>query len=191
MSTAGDRWFFDRVARLYDFVMWPADAGPLQAGLDLADREVERVLDLGGGTGRAVAALQADDEVVVDASLPMLRRAHDAGLAAVTGDAGRLPFRHDSVDAVLIVDALHHIPAVDAAIAEVVRVLRPGGVLIVRDFDPGTVPGRAIDLGETLVGMDSTFYGTSDLASRMERAGLRATVPDRGWIYTVAGVATD
>jgi demethylmenaquinone methyltransferase/2-methoxy-6-polyprenyl-1,4-benzoquinol methylase len=187
----GDVRFFDRVASLYDRLAPATDPAPIRAGLARADRPVERVLDLAGGTGRAARAVaegdDAPDAVVIDASGPMLRRAARRGTAAVRGDAGRLPVRDEAVDAVVVLDALHHLPDPDRALAEAERILRPGGVLVVREFDPATVRGRALVAAERLVGFHSTFRGPEATAAAVDAVGLPATVLDRGFAFTVVG----
>lgn len=188
MRSIGDVGRFDRFARLYHAVMPAAKAAELAAGLALADRPVERGLDVGGGTGRGASAVEGVDWTVVDAAAGMLREARGAGHRTVRGDAARLPVRDASVDAVMVVDALHHVADQAGALREAARVLRPGGVLVVREFDPGTLLGRALVLAERAVLFDSTFHRPDDLATMVEAAGLRARVPDRGFGYTVAGV---
>lgn len=187
---------FDRFARAYDLAMPAADADRLAAGLAFADGPVERAIDVGGGTGRAAAALRdatgADgrgcDATVVDAAVGMLREARARGLSCAAGDAARLPVRDGAVDAVTVVDALHHFPDATAAVEEAARALRPGGVLVVREFDPSTVRGRLLAAAERLVGFDSTFHEPDDLAARFEDAGLATFHPDDGFGYTVVGV---
>ncbi len=190
-----DVQYFEWFAPVYDLVMPAADRGDLAAGLAAAERPVERVLDVGGGTGRAARALARDTEevpgrnvTVVDASARMLAQARENGLPAVRGDAAELPFRDGSVDAVTIVDALHHFPDRDGALAEAKRVLRPGGVLVVRDFNPETLRGRLLVAAEHAVAFHSAFDAPDDLAARMERAELDARVLDHGFAYTVVGV---
>ncbi|MFC7250075.1 class I SAM-dependent methyltransferase [Halomicroarcula sp. GCM10025324] len=178
---------FDRFARAYNLVMPRARVSKLEAGLAVADREIVRALDVGGGPGRAVRRLDIPERTVVDAALGMLAQARGYGLATVAGDATRLPIRAASVDAVFIVDALHHIRDVETVFAEAARVLRPGGVLVVREFDPTTVRGWGLVAAERLVGFDSAFYTPADLSTAMEDAGLEATVVERGFAYTVAG----
>jgi len=188
MVGAGDVRMFDRFARVYDLVMPGADATKLGRALDGGDRPVDRLLDLGGGTGRAARALDVEQRIVLDAAGGMVRRAHDHGLPAVQADGARLPLVAESVDGVTIVDALHHIHGWDSLFEEVFRVLRPGGVLAISDFDPTTLLGRALVAGEHLIGFESQFASVDELCDRLERAGFETFVVDDGFAYTVAGV---
>ena len=192
MYGLGDVHFFDRIAPLYDLVMPPASGEAVAAGFDRAERPIDRLLDVGGGSGRASAALRGPDITVVDVSLGMLQRARDLrGLAALAGDAGRLPFRDGSVDAVLVVDAFHHLPDQRAALSEAARVIAPGGVIVVREFDPTHPLGRLLVAGEHAIGMGSRFRSPEALAGDLDAAGFEPAVVDRGFGYTVAGVRVD
>ena len=188
MAGHGDVRHFDLFAGVYDLFMPEAPPDVLRRGLDLAERETATGLDVGGGTGRAARAIPDVDWTVVDASGAMLAEAAASGVPGVRGDAARLPITDESVDAVTIVDALHHIGRPREAIAEAVRVLAPGGVLVIREFDPNTIRGRALVAGEHLVGFDSTFFGPDELAAMVNDTGLDASVPERGFGYTVVGV---
>ena len=201
MHGTGDVRFFDRLARLYDRVMPAADRRSLSAGLSRADRDIDRLLDLGGGTGRATVAVAVPERTVVDISRPMLRRARSrtasgpgrasdppGPLATLQGDAGRLPVADDTVDAALIVDAFHHMPAQATVVSEARRVLRPGGVLVVREFDPGHPLGWLLVRGEHAIGMDSTFLPPAELTALLADAGFEAAVLDGGFGYTAVGV---
>lgn len=99
--------------------------------LTLIDRTVPasaRMLDLGCGTGRFAASLAAigRDVVAADLHLPDHPTPGPAHLAA---SAEHLPLRDGSIDVVLARDVLEHVDDV-AALAEVHRVLRPGGLLL-------------------------------------------------------------
>ncbi|RAW46830.1 methyltransferase type 11 [Halorubrum sp. 48-1-W] len=189
MYGLGDVRFFDRIAPLYDLVMPPANGAVLATGFERAERPIDRMLDVGGGSGRASAALTGPETTVVDVSSGMLRRARTTrGLSAVAGDAGRLPFRDGSVDAVLVVDAFHHLPDRKAALREAGRVIAPGGVLVVREFDPSHPLGRLLVAVEHAIGMGSRFSTPDALADDMETVGFDPAVVDRGFGYTVAGV---
>lgn len=182
----GDVWFFDLVAPAYDRLMPPADGEILSAALGRADRGVERVVDVGGGTGRAIRAVSAPERIVVDASRAMLGRVPD-GVGAVRGSATDLPVAGASVDAVLIVDALHHLPDAADVLAEAWRALRPGGVLVVREFDRTTLRGRLLEAGEAALGFDSEFFDADGLADRLVAAGFETTVMERGFTVTLVG----
>jgi demethylmenaquinone methyltransferase/2-methoxy-6-polyprenyl-1,4-benzoquinol methylase len=183
----GDRWFFGRIARVYDLVMPRADADALREGLELADGPIERVLDVGGGTGRAAKATHAPDRVVLDATAAMLRRV-PPGIGRVLGSATDLPVAEGVTDAVIIVDALHHLPRHHRVLAEAHRVLRPGGVLVVREFNRATVRGRLLEAAEHALRMESTFRTAEALHARLAAAGFEGvSVLDRGFSCTVAG----
>jgi demethylmenaquinone methyltransferase/2-methoxy-6-polyprenyl-1,4-benzoquinol methylase len=185
----GDVATFDRFARAYDLVMPSADADALTAGIERAERDVDRVLDVGGGSGRGARAISASERIVVDPARGMLRQAHRRGLQVVQGDGARLPIEDGSADAVLIVDAFHHMPDRDDVIGSASRVLAPGGVLVVADFDPSTIRGRGLVAAERLVGFGSQFDTPDRLCERMTDTGLSATIVERGFGYVVTGVA--
>ena len=148
------------------------------------------LLDMGCGGGRhAFAALRRGARVVAfDADGGELKGVRDmfAGMAAegevpapgigqpVQGDALALPFADSSFDRVIAAEVLEHIPDDTGAIAELARVLRPGGRIAV------TVPTR---LPERINwAFDSDYHDTPgghvriyrqrDLESRLQDAGL-------------------
>lgn len=91
-----------------------------------------RILDVGCGTGALMESLQANGWVVgVDFSPEALRFSGGRGLGRLTlGDAQRLPFASGSFDVVVSLDTIEHVPDDGAALAEVLRVLKPGGVFV-------------------------------------------------------------
>lgn len=176
---------FDRFAPLYDLFMPAADEVELRKGLACADRDVERLVEVGGGTGRAAREVGA---TVLDPARGMLERARERGLETVQGSATDLPHPDGSLDAVLIVDALHHFPDHERCLAEAERVLAPGGVLVVREFDVSTRRGWALEVAEHLFGFDSRFYSAAELLAAIEAAGLDARPVDYGFGMTIVGV---
>ncbi len=188
MHAPGDIALFDRYARYYERFTPSTDERALRAGLALADRDIERVLDVGGGTGRAARVLDAHERIVVDPAHGMLREARKHGLDGVRADGATLPLADETVDAVVIVDALHHVADQTGALEEAKRVLRPGGVLVCREFDRATVRGQVLVAWEHLIGFDSEFFTPEELAAAVERTGLNGAIPARGFGFTVAGV---
>ncbi|KAB1188193.1 MULTISPECIES: class I SAM-dependent methyltransferase [Haloferax] len=186
MHGVGDVRFFDRIAPLYDLVMPPAEAETLNAALARADHPVERVVDIGGGSGRATLALDAPEKVVLDVSAGMLRRAQNRGLDCIRGDARSLPFADESVDAVTVVDAFHHMPNQRTVAEEVYRILEPGGVFAISEFDPETPLGRGLVAAERVVRFGSSFASPRELTRFLERVGFEPSIVDTGFEYTVA-----
>lgn len=97
-------------------------------------------LDAACGTGRHAAYLHAAGRQVVgvDASDAMLARARDKlpGVAFHRGTLDRLPLEDASQAAVVCSLALCHVPVLEPCVAELARVLRPGGRLVVSDPHP-------------------------------------------------------
>ena len=97
------------------------------------------VLDLASGTGdfyRLVRKQHPGARVVaVDLTHRMLQLARRHGVeSAVCGDAATLPFPDASFDSVFIGYGLRNFPHLDAALVEIARVTRPGGMLVSLDF---------------------------------------------------------
>lgn len=179
---------FDLFAPLYDLLMPSADDLGLRKGFAVADREPERIVEIGGGSGRVARTV---DATVVDPSRGMLRRARTKGLETIQASATDLPCRDGSVDAVVVVDALHHFPDPERCLGEMARVLAPGGVLIVTEFDRSTRLGRLLEVAEKLVRFDSTFYTAAELEALIEAAGLESRPIEYGFEMTLAGLATE
>ncbi|MGD0244953.1 MAG: class I SAM-dependent methyltransferase [Streptosporangiaceae bacterium] len=93
----------------------------------------QRTLDLGCGEGRLGRFLRSIGHRVagIDAAPTMVRLAvgHPDGTPAVLGDAAALPFRDAAFDLVVAYMCLHDMDRMPAAVAEVARVLEPGGRL--------------------------------------------------------------
>lgn len=148
-------WYsFDPIAPSYDRTR-TLDPRAMAAALDVMvhrfpPARYRRVLDVGIGTGRLAFPIAGRGYRVVgvDISRAMLarfrrRRARrpTAPVQAVRADATRLPFPDRSFDLAYWVHVLHLVPAWKGALDEVLRVARPGGVLL----NLRTEGGRDID----------------------------------------------
>ena len=157
----------------------------------------QRILDLACGTGtlaRAIAEREPEAEVVgVDGDAEMLARAR-AKAPNVHFDeamAQELPYDDASFDAVVTSLFLHHLTRDSklAALAEVARVLRPGGELHVADWGPPSDPLMA--LAFTGIRLLDGFEPTRDnargeLPAIIESAGL-TDARERGCLRTMFG----
>lgn len=113
----------------------------------LAPREGERILDIGAGPGflaldlaRAVGEDGTVEGIDVAGAMVAMAQRRCAGFPNVrlqTGDPTRLPFPDGAFDAAVSVQVFEYIEEVDAALAELARVLRPGGraVAVATDWD--------------------------------------------------------
>ena len=153
-------------------------------------RAGERVLDLGCGAGRFVAALRdAGAEAVgvelAEAALERARRnAPGADLRLVEPD-GSLPLDHASVDLVWCSEVLEHVADTAYLLLEVRRVLRPGGRLLVTVPFHGPVKAALIALARfdahfDPLGQHLRFYTRSSLSATLQRSGFEA-VRVRAW----------
>jgi len=134
---------FDGVARRYDLTNAILSGGnaPLWRTATvraIAPKPGERVLDVACGTGTSTAALakRGAEVVGIDFSAGMIaeaRRRHPA-LEFATGDAQALPFGDGGFDAVTVSFGLRNFADPHAALAEMHRVLRPGGRVVVTEF---------------------------------------------------------
>nr|WP_319386489.1 class I SAM-dependent methyltransferase [uncultured Roseibium sp.] len=115
--------------------------GQLAAGLNEGDEMPVKVLDCGVGTGAMSLALarempRAFDLAVVDISPVMLQEASanlagaGIGCRAELADISALPFDNHSYDFVMCAHALEHLAKPETALAEMCRVLKPGGSLL-------------------------------------------------------------
>lgn len=91
-----------------------------------------RVLDLGAGTGAALADLGDREVVALDPSPPMLGR--NPARRRVVGKGERLPFADGWFDGVFSAYVVRNLDSIPETLSEVARVLRPGGIAAIVDL---------------------------------------------------------
>jgi ubiquinone/menaquinone biosynthesis C-methylase UbiE len=158
-------------------------------------RKAIRALDIGTGFGRNAVFLAhhlspGSHVWSVDPSEESLRRGaaalQEADLSALAtlgpGSVERLPFRDDEFDLTMGVMLFHHLVDVPAALAEMARVTRPDGKLLVVDWGPTAhllpfaIPHQAED-----------FFTPRAIENMLREAGLLATVEQHPMWYVVEG----
>jgi ubiquinone/menaquinone biosynthesis C-methylase UbiE len=94
-----------------------------------------RLLDVGTGTGVVLDAADGLAAFGVDPSVPMLKQGRAGRLAAA--ETINLPFRNDTFHAATVSFVLPLFTKLDTALFDVIRVLRPGGVLVIATWEEG------------------------------------------------------
>jgi demethylmenaquinone methyltransferase / 2-methoxy-6-polyprenyl-1,4-benzoquinol methylase len=149
------RSVFDRVAARYDLMNDAMSAGLHRVWKDIAAAKLnpqpgEAILDVAGGTGDIARRLKKRVEaararrggpmariIVSDINQEMLAAGlarGDEGLTWIAADAERLPFPDRAFDAVIISFGIRNVTNIDKALADMRRVLRPGGRFYCLEF---------------------------------------------------------
>jgi demethylmenaquinone methyltransferase/2-methoxy-6-polyprenyl-1,4-benzoquinol methylase len=206
-KSATVRRVFDSVAERYDVMNDLMSLGLHRAWKAFAlaitrPRPGERILDVATGSGDLALALcrrtQPGGEVwISDINRRMLDRGRDrlldAGLTvpAVQCDAERLPFAPGTFDCITVGFGLRNMAHKDAALAEMTRVLKPGGRLVVLEFSKVWKPlERAYDwysfkvlpwLGDKVAGDAAAYrYLAQSIRQHPDQATLAAMMRDAG-----------
>ncbi len=146
-----------------------------------------KALDLGCGTGNYTLELKRRgfDVIGLDASEGMLRIARSKGLNCIKGNAYSLPFPDESFDLVLSVTMFEFIHEPEKVLAEIYRVLKPGGEVLI-----GTMNGRSLwflfkrlkSLFTETAYRYARFYTPGELEALLRGAGFK-NVESAGVIF--------
>lgn len=139
MDTKSVAMAYGRWAPVYDAVFGPVFRQGRQAAVQAAERVGGRILEVGVGTGLSLPSYGKGNRIVgIDISEPMLAKARErverlklSQVEAIeTGDAERLEFPDESFDVLVAQYVVTAIPNPERALDEFVRVVRPGGEII-------------------------------------------------------------
>ncbi|UCC62672.1 MAG: class I SAM-dependent methyltransferase [Anaerolineae bacterium] len=172
---------FGFLAPIYDRVIITAiQAERLKALLQLpVDGPL---LDVGGGTGRVAQVLadQASHIVVLDESLGMLRQAQEKRLPTACARSEQLPFPDGAIPRILMVDAFHHLGDQDHAVAELMRVLAPGGRMVIEESNIEHGAVKLVALAERLALMRSRFRTPREVQRLFQATGSQVGISRDG-----------
>jgi malonyl-CoA O-methyltransferase len=181
---------FGAASASYDAAAWlqAQVREELLSRLDLLKAAPRAVLDLGAGTGLAAQAMKRRFPraavTAADIAAPMVQAAQRRSrlwrrIRCVEADARQLPFDPGSFDLVFSNLMLQWLQPPDGALAEIRRVLRPGGLLLLSSFGPETLQElraawAAADDGVHVI----DFVDVHDLGGALQRAGFVEPVLD-------------
>jgi len=180
----------------------------------LSLRPGELILDLGAGAGRhaygafargaRVVALDRSEADAKDCAAfltALIDESENGQAGSMVGDALYLPFPDETFDRVICAEVLEHIPDDRAAMAEIARVLKPGGTaaVTVPRFWPELVCWALSDEYHLVEGGHVRIYRLGELRRRLGRAGLRPAGVGLAhglhtpywWLKCAVGVAND
>lgn len=199
LGTRPVRRRYDRLADVYDRRWASYVEASVRETLRRTDlREEDAILDVGCGTGALLEAVGARVPgarlVGIDLSPAMLavgsRKLGDRA-ALVAAEAERLPFPDHCFDLVLSSSALHYWPDPAAGLAEIGRVLGPGGRVVITDWCDDYLACRIVDfLLRILEPAHHRTYGTRACERLLREAGFGEIRIERYKIDRLWGLMT-
>jgi ubiquinone/menaquinone biosynthesis C-methylase UbiE len=155
---------YQRWAATYDHLPNPLlSAEDPQMARILQRFAIGRALDAASGTGRLAAYLadRGHEVIALDSSRAMIEKAQSRGVTVVMGDLRALPLGDETVDLTVCGLALTHLEDLRAPIAELARVTRDGGHVVISDIHPSPWRSGATRFSETSRDAFSWFEITS------------------------------
>ena len=131
--------FWEKTDREYE------DQADRMAIRKLLPKRMEKFADIGGGYGRLASEYlkRARKVYIFDYSKSELKQAKEIygdKIETKAGDIYKLPFKDNELDGLMMVRVTHHLKHLDKAIAELYRVLKPGGVAVIEVANKRTLP---------------------------------------------------
>ena len=162
-----------------------------------ADEDIQ-ILDIGTGMaatsrfllqrlskGSRIWSLDPSEDVIANARTALAVEHRQKRIEFVQGSADDLKFEDDSFDIVVSVMVMHHIGAIGGSIAEMSRVLKEGGRLIVVDYSPDA---HTLDFKSRHLRED--FFTSRSISEAAKAANLRPRVEDQDKWYLVEATKT-
>lgn len=161
----------------------------------------KKVLEVGCGTGLILERVHkiAQDAVGVDISTGMLEVCRKKGLNVMEGSATELPFEDNTFDLVYSLKVLAHVPDIEKAIREIVRVMKPEGRVVLEFYNPFSLKGLNDKL-RAIIRRRKPVYIRHDSLGEIQRLfskelkvvstrGIRILAPFAG-CYTIPIIST-
>ena len=174
-----ERWFVNspvRQIKQYLVMQWFKGTVALKTG--------KTILEVGCGRGvgaKLISEVYHPNRLyLLDLDLQMIQKANrrlnsqnENGIYFCVGDAAKLPFGDESLDAVFGFGFLHHVPAWQDGLTEVVRVLKHGGVYFMEEYYPNLYQNFITK--HIVVHPDSNRFNSQELRQAFQDANLSLT----------------
>ncbi len=147
-----------------------------------------KVLDIGSGTGvMSKIAYNCNHELnyfAVDPSIGMLKY-QPQYIKTEIASAENLPFADNSIDIIIIGEALHHFSNINLSIKEIKRVLTKNGRIFIYEFNVSTFRGKILSTIEKILGEPGNFFTPHDLQKLLNDYGLKVKYTNYSWRYII------
>ena len=166
---------FNRVANFYDKFVGSFDLEEINEYLPLKSDAL--LLDLGGGTGRIAYQLAkyVNECFILDLSFEMLQQSkkNSHNIPLLQAGSEKAPIKSNSINQIFLNDSLHHIQKQQETLEECYRMLKPGGELIIREFDKKHFWNIFLTIGEALLRFKSKFVSPEQLSEMCQSIGFK------------------
>ena len=169
------------IAPLYDYIL--PKRMPIEFLRLLKPQKTDKILEIGAGTGRITKhyGTMVTHLTLLDPAINMLKRAlehapHAKLVEGVSEDMACFP--ENTFDKIVCYDSLHHWQDQIKGLKETRRVLKPGGFVIFMEVDMNNFWGRAVQLGERILKMNSRMFKPNDLRTLLEKLGYKNILYD-------------
>jgi len=154
---------FNLIGPIYDLIFGRMRGDEIAAHVEVGRND--RLLDVGGGTGRVSLLFKSQTEniAIADSARKMLYKAQEKGLFCIQALSEWLPFKAQSFDRIIMVDALHHVADQSRTLNEMWRLLAPGGKIIIEEGDIDHWFVKVIAFGEKCLLMRSHFLHAKEI----------------------------
>lgn len=142
----------------------------------------DTVLDLGGGSGRIAKFFVGEVKqiTVLDVSLEMIKECQKQNaITCILGTADKLSFQNNSFDKIIIIDAFHHFTEQPRTAQKINQILKPGGKIIIEEFNPQKFLGWLAAKIEKTITPKSNFLSPQILAGIFRNLGLKTELVNK------------
>ena len=150
------------------------------------------VADIGGGTGKVARVWggKGAKSMVIEPSVEAVGDCQKySGLDCLAGTAEQIPLEDSSADKVILASAFHHVQNQEQGVKEIFRILKPGGISVIRDYHPEKWRTKWMLWLGALSQTECRLLPPYMVQKLLEKQGfsVQAVLSEMNWYYIVAG----